>query len=95
MISTEREFKDLQVQAKRLESTIQKLQADLHNSYRDYQRLSEKAFRNAAESMRDACIKQAVALARAGVPPEKFEEVLGQIPVYPAHREDISDIQES
>jgi translation initiation factor 2 alpha subunit (eIF-2alpha) len=94
MVTLEQEFQDLKDQSRQLETTIQRLQADLYNAYREYQRLSEKAFRHAAESMREACTKQAVALAQSGVPPEKYEEILSQIPIYPGSREDVSDIQD-
>lgn len=93
-MTTELEFRDLQARALKLESTIQKLQADLYNAYREYQRLSEEAYKHAATSMREACIRQAISLAEAGMPPAKFEEILNEISIYPMQREDIRDIQD-
>ncbi len=90
-----REFDELKSQAVDLEKTIQRLQADLYNAYREYQKLSEEAFRHAAESMRDACINQAVSLAEAGAPPEKIRDILSQISIYPSQRDSIQDIHES
>lgn len=90
------EFNDLRNQIRKQEQIVSKLQADLHNSYREYQHLSEKAYRMAAEQMRKACIAQAVALAKAGAPPEQFEKVLSQIPINPAQEEAfLKDIHES
>jgi hypothetical protein len=90
------EFNDLKNRAMKLEQTIQKLQADLHNAYREYQRLSDEAYKFAAQNMKNACIAQAVALAKAGAPPEQFERILGEIPLSPAFVDDIlEDIHET
>lgn len=93
-MTTEQEYYDLRNRAQKLESTIQKLQADLYNAYREYQRLSEEAYKHAAISMREACIKHAVSLAESGVSPDKIRDVLSQISIYPSQRDDVSDVHE-